>query len=445
MYNQCDPIWGLHTTPQRTNITISNLFLDNDLMKNACLVIGFALGMYLGVRIHIYVTSKCVKKLPPAMQRPVVKKAKAGAEPAAKVNKSKSDTNTSKKKPKGKGIDIEQTSKDAVRITDMSKTTVDLMTAKVGDVTKTATELADHIAKEARKFRKLALHLQKWVDKNCQPKMFNFTKYMFLTKREPSRWAKRGPMNRRDWVRFYNWAAKNALPKKVHVEPEEEAPKKKKKKLAPGEEPPTLEKILEHFDKLATPKKPRKKHEIPPPPVYPYSPKIHFKLPPFHDKGRPFQPPRVPRTFQHIDVESEFWSKMRFPIRPSTRNYIPSPNILNLSIPLKRPPIKPHCKIPEKPIEFVPPRRRMNRRQWREHERRLKYLAKPVYRPIFEFYYESPKPNPEEIPGDKTKPKKAKKSKPKYKPRPRNKNKTPGAQKKPPAPAAEPAQPAPEY
>uniref|UniRef100_A0A1B0GB69 Uncharacterized protein n=1 Tax=Glossina morsitans morsitans TaxID=37546 RepID=A0A1B0GB69_GLOMM len=368
------------------------------------------------------------------MQRPAAaKKAKAGTEPAVKVNKIKSDTNTSKKKSKGKGADNEQSGKDAAKMNDMSKTTVDLMTAKVGDVTKTATELADHIAKEARKFRKLALHLQKWVDKNCQPKMFNFSKYMFLTKREPTRWAKRGPMTRRDWVRFYNWAAKNALPKKLHEAPDAQVPeKKKKKKLAPGEEPPTLEKVLEHFDKLATPKKPRKKYEFPPPPAYPYSPKIHFKLDAFHDKGRPFQPPRVPRTFQHIDVESEFWSKMRFPIRPSTRNYVPSPNILNLAKPLKRPPAKPHCKIPEKPIEFVPPRRRMNRRQWREHERRLKYLAKPVYRPLFEFYYEGPKPKPEEVPGDKAKPKpKAKKPKPKPKPRPRPRPRT----RPPPKPA----------
>ncbi|XP_019892826.1 uncharacterized protein LOC109612849 [Musca domestica] len=235
-----------------------------------------------------------------------------------------------------------------------------------------------------RQFSNLAEHLQQWIEKNSQPKRYNFPRPCI--RREPCRWAKRGPMARKDWVRFYNWAAKNATPKPPYQPKIRTKDKEKEKKTEP-KEPIPLEELMEHAEKLASPRMRRQKYEYPIPPDYPYAPQIHPKKPAKKDRGRPFKTPEVPPDFQHIELEIDFWSQLRFPTRSSTALYNPTENILKLAQPKVIPPLKQHCPIPEKPVEYVAPRRRMTYRQWREHKRRLEYLAKPIYRPVTDYYY----------------------------------------------------------
>ncbi|XP_036332856.1 uncharacterized protein LOC118744169 [Rhagoletis pomonella] len=227
-----------------------------------------------------------------------------------------------------------------------------------------------------------------WVQKNALPKRFEFPR----PKREMTRWQKRGPMARRDWMRFYRWATKNAVARKIpppHCSDKppskgEDAKKKKEKKKKTY----TLDELLAHAAQLSEPRDPREKYVYPPPPDYPYAPQISHIEPAKKDAGRPFQPPKVPKWFHHLEIETEFWSTLRFPIIRAALNYKPTANILRLSLPRIVPPLRPHCPIPEPPEEYVPPRRRMTYRQWREHLRRLEYLAKPVTRPFYDDLYE---------------------------------------------------------
>lgn len=273
-------------------------------------------------------------------------------------------------------------SKNALKLTkDVTKMKPGVFIKSSNLTDKQAQDMAKHMTLNAFRFVE---HLQQWIERNSQPrKWVNLSKW--FVKREPTRWAKRGPMTRKDWVRFYNWAAKNAAPKVVSM------PKKKpdgKEKQKEPLDPSVMEEVMEHVKKLAMPRKPRVKYVYPDEPDYPYSPKIEYKKPAKKDKGRPFEPPEVPEVFQHIDLETDFWSQLRFPLRPSVTKYKPSENVLKLAQPRITPPNPPHCPIPEKPVEYVPPRRRMTRRQWQEHLRRIEYLAKPVYRPVVDIYYE---------------------------------------------------------
>ncbi|XP_067614397.1 uncharacterized protein [Eurosta solidaginis] len=226
-----------------------------------------------------------------------------------------------------------------------------------------------------------------WVEKNALPKRFEFPR----PKREVTRWQKRGPMTRRDWVHFYRWAAKNAMPREIpppHCDDKPPAAKDaedgKKKKKEKKKKTYTFAELIEHAAQISQPRDPREKYEYPPPPDYPYAPKISLKEPAKKDPGRPFKPPTVPKWFNHLELETEFWSTLRFPIIQAALNYKPTANVLRLALPRMVPPLRPHCSIPEPPIEFIPPRRRMTYRQWREHLRRLEYLAKPVARPYYD-------------------------------------------------------------
>ncbi|XP_075145720.1 uncharacterized protein LOC142220453 [Haematobia irritans] len=236
-------------------------------------------------------------------------------------------------------------------------------------------------------FYSLAEHLQKWIEKNSQPKRYHFAKPI---RREPTRWAKRGPMARRDWVRFYNWAAKNAAPKPMY-EPKvkKRVDKTDDKKTKEPKERVSYEELMERAETLARPRKRRSKYEYPPEPVFAFIPQLNPKRPPKKERGRPFATPDVPPDFQHDELEIDFWSQLRFPLRPSVFTYNPTENILRLAKPKDVPPQKQHCPIPEKPEEYVAPRRRMSSRQWREHKRRLEYLAKPIYRPVIDYFYYS--------------------------------------------------------
>ena len=223
-----------------------------------------------------------------------------------------------------------------------------------------------------------------WIRRNCQPKIRRVPIYRPCYITTP--WAKKGPMTAKDWKRFYQWADKNAEAKKL-PKPSKPPEEPKLKKKRPSHEEITADELLQDIGKLAMPKKPRGKYVPPPREKFTYSPKIHWDEPPKHDRGRPFKPPKVPDEFQHIELEIEFWSTLRFPIRPTALTYQPSANILGLAQPRITPPIEPHCPIPKKPKEYVEPRKRMSKRRWEEHQQRLLYLARPVCRPIMELDY----------------------------------------------------------
>ncbi|KAM7360456.1 uncharacterized protein ACRADG_005462 [Cochliomyia hominivorax] len=219
-----------------------------------------------------------------------------------------------------------------------------------------------------------------WIYKNAQPKIRKFPRPRPFF----SRWSKQGPMSRNEWVKFYKWADNKAEPKKLPPPKatEEDSRKKRKKKSKIN-----MDSLVEDIEKLATPKKPREKYEYPPSIKYPYLPKIDWYEEHKPERGRPFEPPKVPMDFQHIELEIDFWSKLRFPIRPAALKYTPSENILELAQPRVTPPVEPHCPIPPKPMEYVAPRKRMSKRQWLEHLKRLEYLASPVDRSVIEIYY----------------------------------------------------------
>lgn len=220
-----------------------------------------------------------------------------------------------------------------------------------------------------------------WINRNCQPKIRKFLRSTPIF----SRWAKQGPMTRSDWIKFYKWADIKAEAKKIPKPfiSQEVVPQKKRQKTLKM----SMEQILEDIEKLANPKLPREKYQYPAPINYPYSPKIDWFSPPKHDRGRPFPTPKVPMDFQHIELEIDFWSKLRFPVRSAALKYKPSENILSLAQPLLKPPLETHCPIPPKPVEYIEPRKRMSKRQWREHKRRLEDLARPVSHPVIDIYY----------------------------------------------------------
>lgn len=231
----------------------------------------------------------------------------------------------------------------------------------------------------------LPLHTTKWLEKNAGPKRRNLAK--LIVKREPSRWAKPGPLSRRDWRRFYAWAAKNAVARPEYEPPVEEEIIEKKGPDDEEEDEVTPEMREEHIAKLATPRKPRQKHPVPVEEDFPYSPKIHYKKPARKDKGRPVILPEVPKQFYNNEAREIFWIDYRFPISRKAIKAKPKKRFILMAQPRVTPPEVPHCPIPEKPEEYVAPRRKMTSRQWKEHKRRLEYLAKPVYRPYCEMCY----------------------------------------------------------
>lgn len=227
---------------------------------------------------------------------------------------------------------------------------------------------------------RLPAHMIEWLEKNAGPKRRNLSK--LIVKKQPCRWAKPGPHTRRDWIRFYMWAAKNAIARPEYEPPVEEVVEKKG---FPDEEedPKSPEEREAHIAKLATPRHPREKHKFPDeaPTSFTYSPKIDFKKAAHKDKGRPVIMPEVPRKFLNNEAKEEFWMEYRFPISKKAINCRVTERYVLMAIPRVTPPDPPHCPIPEKPIEYVAPRRKMTYRQWRQHLRRLEYLARPVYRP----------------------------------------------------------------
>lgn len=225
-----------------------------------------------------------------------------------------------------------------------------------------------------------------WCDRNSKP----------VKRRKPpnvqmlTRWQKQGPMMKKDWKAFAGWALLRAMPREPKL-PKPEKPPCPADYLPCGRKKRKLEKdeLEERMGKLAKPRKITEKfqmtHESPA-----YSPVIFWGQPPHHDPGRPFKPPRVPGCFPNDELEADFWSQLRFPVRQAALWGQATPRILSLSKPRRYPP-HPHCPIPytvRDPLdEEPPPRKKFTRRGWRLHQIRLIYLSKPVVRPETQVFF----------------------------------------------------------
>lgn len=227
-----------------------------------------------------------------------------------------------------------------------------------------------------------------WCEKNsrpvkrCRPK----------EEREITRWQKPGPMSKKQWRQFFEWALEKAMPKEQRLMPIPVPCEEKILPCARKKREMELEDLLEKMEKLSkplprkiTPKRDYMREE------FHYSPVIVWGKPPRHDKGRPFPGPFMPCCFPNKDIEDDYWANLRFPVRPAALKARPTARIVSLAKPLIRPPNHPHCPIPEKPIEPLdeppPKRRKFTPRGWRLHQIRLIYLSKPVSRPEFEYFY----------------------------------------------------------
>lgn len=237
-----------------------------------------------------------------------------------------------------------------------------------------------------------------WANRNSEPKR----RYWPRPPMEHTIWQKKGPMKRKDWRRFIAWAVENAAHRDLREiikrtqernEKHEEYIRKRDKEM--GKKVPKIKKnkppkfdimeILETVARLARPKYYTPKVNLEEEEDWPFSPKIHWNKPAHKDPGRPFVPFQIPCCFVHDEVEHDFWSKIRFPVRQAALNYKVSSNIKKLAKPRKYPQPIHICCFPPPPIyEYVEPRKRMSYNRWQEHKRRLQYLAKPVQRPYYQ-------------------------------------------------------------
>ncbi|KRF99890.1 uncharacterized protein Dwil_GK27763 [Drosophila willistoni] len=227
-----------------------------------------------------------------------------------------------------------------------------------------------------------------WVERNSKPlKRIRPKEVRVLTP-----WQKKGPMQKKQWKKFYAWAARNATP----LERKEKPPPKilcKAEYLPCARKNQTIEyyELMENLEKLAKPpdRMLTKKHQFvdrdPP-----FSPVIVWGQPPHHDKGRPFEPPHVPCCFINDELEADFWSHLRFPIRRTALKARASPRIVSLARPKAYPPL-PHCPIPPRTLPWWdqpgPKRKKFTSSGWRLHQIRLAYLSKPTRGPDNLYFY----------------------------------------------------------
>ncbi|XP_023166092.1 uncharacterized protein LOC111596211 [Drosophila hydei] len=227
-----------------------------------------------------------------------------------------------------------------------------------------------------------------WCERNSHP----IKRHLHREERCVTRWQKPGPMKKKEWKHFFQWALRNAMPKEPPIVevPIPCAPKylpcaRETRKMEMEALVEKMEKLSKPLERKSTPKYHSEK------PFYPYSPIIVWGKPAHHDKGRPFPPPFIPCFFSNNELEDDFWASFRFKVRPAALKARPSPRILSLSKPHVKPPNPPHCPIPKKtpePLEVPPPKRKkFTPRGWKLHQIRLIYLSKPVSRPEFEYFY----------------------------------------------------------
>ncbi|XP_017036005.1 uncharacterized protein [Drosophila kikkawai] len=218
-----------------------------------------------------------------------------------------------------------------------------------------------------------------WCERNSKPVKRPkpcFVSYM-------TRWKKPGPMTKKEWKNFCSWALLRAGPR------ETEPPKRQEEpclaKYLPCAWPKRRldkDELEEKIKKLATPRKITGKYNGPvKSPAY--SPVVSWGEPPHRDPGRPFKPPRVPCCFLNEELEAEFWSQLRFPVRQAALLGQATPRIMNLS----KPRIYPIARRPLGPLDVPPPpRKKFTRRGWQLHQLRLIYLSQPVSRSGSEYY-----------------------------------------------------------
>lgn len=220
-----------------------------------------------------------------------------------------------------------------------------------------------------------------WVERNSKPR----ERKRRREERIPTIWQKKGPMKKKDWKKFYSWAAKRAAPQQRTF--------KKEKRLdqpagKAGEKLDWLD-LEDKLIELAKPRLVKKKHQFHDD-ESPYNPVITWGQPAYRDKGRPFQPPYVPCCFQHDDMEAEFWSQLRFPVRKQALRGHATLRIINLAKP-RTLPLIPHCPIPPRtlaPLDVPPPKRKKFTPQgWRFHQIRLLYLSQPMIRENYKYFY----------------------------------------------------------
>ncbi|XP_017103309.2 uncharacterized protein [Drosophila bipectinata] len=228
-----------------------------------------------------------------------------------------------------------------------------------------------------------------WCERNSKPKCIRIVRERVV----PTRWQTPGPMKKPDWKYFYEWAGKRAMPKELPEPPPRKIPcLKKYLPCARKPKTPDWDEFAQKMIYLSTPldRKRSEKHQYVYP-VHPYSPIIVWGQPPLHDKGRPFDPPKVPKCFPNEDIEGKFWAELRFAVRKPALKARISPRILSISKPKVMPPYPPHCIIPEHVYDVLdvppPPRKKFTSQGWRLHQIRLLYLSKPVTRPEYEYFY----------------------------------------------------------
>ncbi|XP_017085016.2 uncharacterized protein LOC108117211 [Drosophila eugracilis] len=220
--------------------------------------------------------------------------------------------------------------------------------------------------------KRLRASTKEWCERNSKPKSLNLTP---VARPEPTRWQRPGPMGRNEWANFHSSYQKNVeLHKALRLlgGKQKEARKEKVKKLTTEE----VKTLRENQDRLTIPKWQRKKHIHPPPKQFPYRPQLSGRKKPSPEPGRPVKKPFVPCCFQHEDLETDFWAKIRFPISRRALTATPSRKICELAEPRQFPP-KTHCSWPNSYENHKPKSQKMSPRQWRIHLQRLEFLSKP--------------------------------------------------------------------
>lgn len=218
---------------------------------------------------------------------------------------------------------------------------------------------------------RLPKRLKEWVDLNSKPKKL----VIKPKKRKRTRYQKKGPMDMKHFKKWYKIQMKYL--QKAYEKTLEIAYKVQYEKIKGWRRRKNRPRYIDwdRLEELATPLWFTEKYKIPLEEDYPYSPKIHPKLPAKKGKARPFIQKQIPRCFKHEIIEMDFWYEYRFPINKDALKGRANARIKKLAEPKKRPP-DPHCPIPVV-TEYVDPRVKMPSAKWRKHLKYLKYFAAP--------------------------------------------------------------------
>jgi len=180
-------------------------------------------------------------------------------------------------------------------------------------------------------------------------------------------------MGKKDWKRFFKWCAERCQPID-HTPKPEPVPVDKKGRPIKVEKP---EVDKDNMNKMAQPLRPVQKYVYPKKVEGPYIPTIDPKKPAKLEKTRPVKPPKIPCCFPNDEIKGFFFYTLRYTISPWAMKCKAKPRTIELAKPRVIPPAVNHCPIPEVEPEYIPPRTKMTYRQWKAHQRRLEYLAKP--------------------------------------------------------------------